>query len=40
MRHLNGKIQEPKFDPVYDKWEAENATIMSWLMHSMQPEIS
>jgi hypothetical protein len=41
MRYLNGRIQEPKpNDPTYDKWEAENSTVMSWLMHSMQPEIS
>jgi hypothetical protein len=41
MRHLNGKIQEPKSnDPTYDKWEAENSTIMSWLLHSMQLEIT
>jgi hypothetical protein len=41
MGYLNGKIQEPKLDdPTYDKWEAENSTIMSWLLHSMQPEIS
>jgi len=38
---LNGRIQERKpNDPTYDKWEAENSTVMSWLLHSMQPEIS
>jgi hypothetical protein len=38
---LNGKIQEPQpNDPAYDKWEAENSTVMSWLLHSMQPKIS
>jgi len=41
MGYLNGKIQEPKpIDPTYDKWEAENYIVMSWLLHSMQPEIS
>jgi hypothetical protein len=39
--HLNSKIQEPKRDgPTYDKCEAENSTIMSWLLHSMELEIS
>lgn len=41
MGYLTGKIQEPKLDyPSYDKWKAENSTITSWLLHSMQPEIS
>jgi hypothetical protein len=41
MGYLNGRIQERKpNDPTYDKWEAENSTVMSWLLHSMQPEIS
>jgi hypothetical protein len=41
MGYLNGKIQEPKpNDPTYDKWEAQSSTIMSWLLHSMQLEIS
>jgi hypothetical protein len=40
MGYLNGRIQEQQpNDPTYDKWEAENSTIMSWLLHSMQPEI-
>jgi hypothetical protein len=30
MRYLNGRIYEPKLDvPAYDKWEAENSTIIS-----------
>jgi hypothetical protein len=34
MGHLNGKIQEPKLDhSTYDKWEAENSTIISLLLH-------
>jgi hypothetical protein len=41
MRYLNGRIQEPQpNDPAYDKWEAENSTVMSWLLYSMQPKIS
>lgn len=41
MGYLNGKITEPlETDPTYDKWEAENSTVMSWLVHSMKPEIS
>ncbi len=41
MGYLNGKIQEPKpNDPTYDKWEAENSTVMSWLLHWMQLEIN
>lgn len=41
MRYLNGKIPEPDLDyPTYDKCEAENSTIMSWLLHSMDPDIS
>jgi hypothetical protein len=27
-------------NPTYDKWEAKNSTVMSWLLHSMQLEIS
>lgn len=34
-------VQEPKLeDPAHNKWEAKNSTLMSWLLHSMQPEIS
>ena len=41
MGYLNGKITEPlETDPIYDRWEAENSTVMSWLVHSMKPEIS
>jgi hypothetical protein len=41
MGYLNGRIQEPKpNDPTYDKWEVENYTVMPWLLHSMQTEIS
>ena len=27
-------------DPKFKAWKAENSIIMSWLLHSMQPEIS
>lgn len=27
-------------EPTYAKWEAENAMVMAWLFHSMQPSIS
>lgn len=38
---LNNRIHVPKLDdPSYDKWEAKSSTIMSWLLHSMQPDIS
>jgi hypothetical protein len=41
MRYLNDRIQEPQpNDPASDKWETEKSTIMSWVSHSMQSEIS
>jgi hypothetical protein len=41
MGYLNCRIQEPKLnDPTYDKWEAKNSIVMSWLLHSMQPKIN
>jgi hypothetical protein len=41
MGYLNGKVFEPRLDdPSYDKWEAENSIITSWLLYSMLPEIS
>lgn len=41
MRYLNGGIQELELDDLaYDKWEAKNSTILSWPLHSMQPDIS
>lgn len=33
-------MEPPLNDPGYEKWEAENLTVMSWLLHSMQPQIS
>jgi hypothetical protein len=40
MGYLNGKVSEPALDDSYDKWEAENSMIMSWLLHYMLPKIS
>jgi hypothetical protein len=41
MGHLNGKIRKPKSnDSTYDKCEEKNSTIMSRLLHSMQPKIN
>ena len=41
MRYLNGGVQELELDDLaYHKWEAKNSTILSWLLHSMQPDIS
>jgi hypothetical protein len=41
MGYLKGKASELALDePSYDKWKAENSMIMSWLLHSMLPEIS
>lgn len=38
---LNGTIPQPSVDnPSYNKWEAEKSTIMSWLLHSIQPKLS
>jgi hypothetical protein len=40
MGYLNDRFQEPELDDLaYDKWEAENSTIISWLLHSMQLDI-
>lgn len=27
-------------DPAYKKWDAKNVMVMSWLLHSMQPNIA
>lgn len=38
---LNGTMKAPKpKDSTYAKWDAENATIMAWLLYSMELEIS
>lgn len=41
LGYLTGATKAP--DPTsatFPKWEAENAIVMSWLLHSMKPEIS
>ena len=40
MGYINGRIKAPNTeDASYDKWEMENSTIMTWICHSMIPEI-
>ena len=40
MGYINGKIKAPQpEDTLNDKWEMENSTVMTWLCHSMVPEI-
>jgi hypothetical protein len=39
--YIKKKIPESALDdPTYDKLEAENSTILSWLLHSMHLDIS
>lgn len=41
MKHITGSEKPPAEDDLkYKSWEAENSIVMSWLLHSMQPEIS
>ena len=40
MGYVNGRIKAPNTeDTTYDKWEMENSIVMTWLVHSMIPEI-
>ena len=40
MGYINGRIKAPSTeDAAYDKWEMENSIVMTWLCHSMIPEI-
>lgn len=40
-RYLTIDSKKPEiWDPSYDEWIAENLLVMSWLLHSMQPNIS
>ena len=40
MGYINGGIKAPSTeDASYDKWEMENSIVMTWLVHSMVPEI-
>lgn len=39
--YLTEEAGEPKLgNPSYSRWISENSPVMSWLLHSMQPEIS
>ena len=39
--YLTGEKQEPaKEDPSYMTWDAENSMVMTWLVNSMEEEIS
>ena len=41
MGYLTGKTVQPKNDdPLHDQWDTDNSTVMSWLLNSMQPDIS
>ncbi|CAL5365889.1 unnamed protein product [Camellia sinensis] len=40
MGYVDGRIQAPSTtDSGYDQWEITNSLIMSWLIHSMVPEL-
>ncbi|GMP69233.1 hypothetical protein CsSME_00028568 [Camellia sinensis var. sinensis] len=40
MGYVDGRIQAPSTtDSSYDQWEINNSLIMSWLIHSMVPEL-
>lgn len=39
--YITGSKKEPPADdPSHEDWESDNLTVMSWLLHSMQPTIS
>ena len=41
MGYIMGAKSEPNSnDPWYKLWDEENSMVMSWLLHSMQSEIS
>lgn len=42
IEYINGRVVEPSLldTDTYDKWEIENLTVMSYLLHTMQPHIS
>ena len=40
LGYLTGAVKAPKEDdPAYEKWDAENSTVMAWLINSMEEEI-
>ena len=41
MGHLIGETRAPKStDPTYATWDAENSMVMTWLVNSMEEDIS
>lgn len=42
LGYINGRVVEPTTPntPTYDKWEAENLTVMLWLLNLMEPSIT
>ena len=41
FKYVNEAAKAPALeDDSYETWEIENTTVMSWLLHSMQLEIS
>ena len=41
ISHVNGTVMYPsEEDPKYNDWGADNALVMTWLLQSMQPQIS
>ena len=39
--YVDGTIKVPsREDPTYAKWEVDNYLVMSWLTHSMEPDIA
>ena len=41
MGYLTGEIRAPKsMDPAYATWDAENSMVMTWLVNSMEEDIS
>ena len=39
--YVDGTVKAPNHDdPTYLKWEGDNSLVMSWLVHSMEPELA
>lgn len=34
------KKQPNIIDPAFDQWDSDNSPVMTWLLNSMQPQIS
>lgn len=41
LGYINGRVIKPSNSNLqkYERWESENLTVMSWLLHSMQSHI-